>query len=268
MSKKRRESRDLGLNRFDCPYNSAVAKIKIFLLIGAVFIAITAPCFSQTVAFAPQGSTILRSQSGKVMKNMQILDTFACGPAGSSVANGLIYQTAAAANFSPIGATMGAAAVNQQVAKDWKQWLVTFLSEGALDAGIAGAGQIIKMPMQLTLSLVAGHSFMDKFSPQLLSTAPTPAAVFSILLDPTKVTQFTTTQPCVEATMFATYTRGSKAVGPINILTGPVVAPTSAVVGVAAHDGDEDEYAVIARRVSLIMAAHAEAARMYDKGAF
>jgi len=225
--------------------------------------ALTPALFSQTVTFAPQGAAILKNQSGQVIKGVQILDLNVCAPAGVSIPNGFVYQTAVANGFSAIGPTMGTALLNQKIASNWKHWLVQLVTDGALDAAIGGLSGVISIPSGAIKGLAIGHAFMDKFSPQLLSTAPTPAALVALMLDPSKTTSFATAG-CIEATMLATYTKGSKAIGPVLVSASPVSAPAATPAAAPAHDDE----AAIQHRIDLIAAMHEQAARFYEKGEF
>src|SRR5215467_8702358 len=101
-----------------------------FLMCYAVLHAAT------LATFTPQGAVVLKNQTGQRIPGTQIVDVIVCSDVPANVGNGYIYQTAVAAGFSPIGASMGTAVVNQRVALDWKHFLVTFVLDGSIDAAV------------------------------------------------------------------------------------------------------------------------------------
>lgn len=231
---------------------------KLLRFAGAMTLLLIVPAlFAQTVTFAPQGAAILKNQAGQVVKGVQILDLNVCSAAPATVPNGFVYQTAVANGFSAIGPTMGTALLNQKIAMNWKHFLVTFVTNGAIDAAVGGLTGVVAMPASVIKGLAIGHAFMDQFGPQLLATAPAASPVLSILLDPSKNTVFQSAG-CVEASMLATYAKGAKPVGPVLISTNAPVAPV-------VIPASKDEALLNTERVRKIMAAREEAVRVFEQ---
>jgi hypothetical protein len=146
-----------------------------------------------TVSFSPQGSLPW------LPKNVDIDYLVICGPSGTSVPSGMIYQLADANGITPLSPAAVTSLLGRKKALNPWSIAIEVGKDASIGIPVLGQGKIISMSASWVVALLSGHVLFDNVQNQVESRIPDPGPTISILLDPKGTLTFSNS--CSEATI-------------------------------------------------------------------
>lgn len=146
-----------------------------------------------TVSFSPQGNMPW------LPSNVDVDYLVICGPFGTSVAAGLIYQLANANGIMALSPASVQSLLTRRKALNPWSLLIEVGKDASIGIPVLGESKIISMTAPWIVALLSGHVLFENVQNQVESRIPDPGPTISMLLDPKSTINFSNS--CSEATM-------------------------------------------------------------------
>jgi len=157
------------------------------LFLCLVFTQVQAP--AQCISFLPQPESAIKAQTGKRIKDVQLISTLVCPtlidgkPGPGSVNGGAVYNSAAAQGYLPILPSNASAIINVATANSWPYRLNEAVRYLSIAGAVAGAGKLNPTWIQI---LTGAHSLGDEIQAQAQTRLPNPVPLVESMPDPQK----------------------------------------------------------------------------------
>lgn len=124
-----------------------------------------------------------------------------CGPAGTSIPAGSIYQTASEKKMTPLSPDTVKSLLYRKQSSSKLGWTISLARDAVTTIPMLGAANVISMNVPWVVGLLAANPTINKIENQLQAQIPDPTPTVNLLLDPGAVLLFT--GPCFQATIGA-----------------------------------------------------------------